>query len=112
MRNLDQHPGAVSGFRIAPAGTAVRQVDQDLNALQDNVVRLLALDVHHEADTTGIVFVLPDRTGPGLKVNREVQADHSLLSFVSSQCRGMASPGSLRGDSTAIACDTARMKGS
>ena len=40
VRDLDQHAGAVAGFRIAAAGAAVRQVDEHLNALDDDVVRL------------------------------------------------------------------------
>ena len=57
VRNLDQHAGAIAGFRIAAAGAAVRQVDENLDALDDDVVRFLALDVGDEADTAGIVFV-------------------------------------------------------
>ena len=56
MRDLDGDAGAVAGFRIAAAGAAVRQVEEDLNPLQDDVVRLLAFDVHHEADTAGVVL--------------------------------------------------------
>ena len=56
VRNLDQHPGAVAGLRIAAAGPAMRQVDEHLYALHDNVVRFLTLDVGHEADTAGIVL--------------------------------------------------------
>ncbi len=44
VRNLNQNAGAVAGFRIAAAGAAMRQVDQDLQALDDDVVRLLALE--------------------------------------------------------------------
>ncbi len=57
VRNLDQHAGAIAGLRIAAAGAAVSQVDQNLNALDDNVVRLLALDVGDKADAAGIVLV-------------------------------------------------------
>ena len=57
VRNLDQDAGAVAGFRIAAAGAAMRQVDQDLDALLDDVVRALALDVRDKADTAGIVLV-------------------------------------------------------
>ena len=56
VRNLDQHAGAVAGFRIASAGAAMGQVHQNLNALDDNVVRFLTLDVRHEPDAAGIVF--------------------------------------------------------
>ena len=57
VRDLDQHAGAVAGFRIAAAGAAVRQVDQNLNALDDDVVRFLTLDVGNEADSAGIVLM-------------------------------------------------------
>ena len=43
VRNLDQDAGAVARLRIAAAGAAMRQVDQDLQSLCDDVVRLLAL---------------------------------------------------------------------
>ena len=33
VRDLDQDAGAVAGLRIAAAGAAVRQVDEDLDAL-------------------------------------------------------------------------------
>ena len=58
VRNLNQDAGAVAGFRIAAAGAAMRQVDEDLQSLGDDVVRLLALDVDDEADTAGVVLVL------------------------------------------------------
>jgi hypothetical protein len=34
------------------------QVHQDLNALGDDVMRRLILDIDHEADTAGVVLVL------------------------------------------------------
>ncbi len=57
VRDLDQDAGAVAGFRIAAAGAAVRQVDQDLDALDDDVVGLVAVDVGDEANAAGIVLV-------------------------------------------------------
>ena len=33
VRNLDQDARAVAGLRVAAAGAAVREVDQDLDAL-------------------------------------------------------------------------------
>ena len=57
VRDLNQDAGAVAGFRIAAACAAVRQVDEDLDALDDDVVRFLALDVGDETDTAGIVFI-------------------------------------------------------
>jgi hypothetical protein len=55
--NLDEDAGAVAGFRIAAAGSAVGQVDKDFDALVDDVVRLPAFDVGDEPDSAGIVFV-------------------------------------------------------
>ena len=66
VRNLNQHAGAVAGFRIAAACAAVRQVDQNLDALDDDVVRLLALDVGDEADAAGVVFLGAGRKDPEL----------------------------------------------
>ena len=57
VRDLDQHAGAVAGFRIAAARSAMRQVDQDLDALDDNVVRFLTVKVDDEAHAAGIVLV-------------------------------------------------------
>ena len=54
--HLDQDAGPVAGFRVAAAGPAVGEIDQDLNALDDNVVGLMALDVGDEPDTTGVVL--------------------------------------------------------
>ena len=57
VRDLDQDAGAVAGFRIAAAGAAMRQVDEDLNALLDDVVAFVAADVGDEADAAGIVLM-------------------------------------------------------
>jgi hypothetical protein len=35
----------------------VRKVDQDLQSFEDNLVRLLALNMDHEADATSVVLV-------------------------------------------------------
>ena len=56
--NLDQDARAVAGLRIAPAGAAMRQIDQDLDALQDDVVRLAALDAGDKADAASVMLVL------------------------------------------------------
>ncbi len=57
VRNLDQDAGAIAGFRIAAACAAMRQVNQDLHSLDDDVVGLHALDVDYKADTAGIMLV-------------------------------------------------------
>ena len=56
--NLDQNARSVAGLRIAAASSAMSEVDQNLNALEDDVVRLAALDIRNETDAAGIVFVL------------------------------------------------------
>ena len=43
VRDLNEDAGAVAGLRIAAARAAMRQVDQDLDALGDDVVRVLPL---------------------------------------------------------------------
>src|SRR5271165_5333463 len=55
--NLDENPRPVARFRIAPACAAVRQVHQNLESLENNVVRLLSVDINDEADTAGVVFI-------------------------------------------------------
>ena len=56
MRDLDQNSSTISGFRVAAAGSAMGQVDQNLNALLNDLVTLLATDAGHKADTAGIVL--------------------------------------------------------
>ena len=58
VRNLDQNARAVAGLRIAAAGAAVRQINQNLNALEDDVVRFAPGNIGHETDAAGIVFLL------------------------------------------------------
>ena len=57
VRDLDENAGAVAGFRIAAAGAAVGQVDEDFDALDDDVVRLPSFDMGDEPDSAGIMFV-------------------------------------------------------
>ena len=57
VRDLNQHAGAIPGFRIAAAGPAVRQVDEDLDTLEDDVVRLLTVDAGDKAYAAGLVFM-------------------------------------------------------
>ncbi len=45
MGNLDQDSGAVAGLRIATARAAVHQILQDLNALENDVVGLAAVNM-------------------------------------------------------------------
>ena len=55
--HLDQAAGAVAHQRVGADRAAMVEVDQDLQAAADDLVRLSALDVGHEADAARIVFV-------------------------------------------------------
>ena len=57
VRNLDQDAGAIAGFRIAAAGAAMGQIQQDLNSLANDVVTLVAADAGDKPDAAGIVLV-------------------------------------------------------
>jgi hypothetical protein len=54
---LHQDAGAVTGQRVGPDSTAVRQVLQYAQALPDDFMALASLEVGDKPDTTGIVFV-------------------------------------------------------
>jgi hypothetical protein len=60
---LDQDAGAVAHQLVRAHRAAVVQVLEDLQALQDDGVALLALDVGHEADAAGVVLVGARNTG-------------------------------------------------
>ena len=55
--HLDQNAGPVPRVRLAAAGAAVQQVDQQLQPLLDDSVRTPTLDIHDEADATGVLLV-------------------------------------------------------
>ncbi len=55
--HLNEDARAIAGVRLASAGAAVQQVEEDLQPLLDDSVRLPPFDVDHEADAAGIVFV-------------------------------------------------------
>ena len=57
VRNLNQEAGAITRLRVAATRPAMSQIDEDLDAFFDDVVRFLALDIGDETDATGIVFV-------------------------------------------------------
>jgi hypothetical protein len=54
---LDHAARAVAHQRIGADGAAMVEIDQDLQALAHDGVRFPPLDVGHEADAAGIVFV-------------------------------------------------------
>ena len=57
MRNLEENSGAVSGLGIASASAAMRQVEQHLNSLADDVVTFAAADVGHKAYPAGFMLL-------------------------------------------------------
>ena len=57
VRHLDQAAGAVAHQRVGADRAAVVEVDQDFQALADQVVRLSALDIDDEADAAGVMLV-------------------------------------------------------
>jgi hypothetical protein len=57
MWDLNQQSGAITGFRIASAGAAVCEVDQNLDALLDDLMALLTSDAGDKADATSIVLM-------------------------------------------------------
>ena len=78
MGNLRQNAGAVAGQRIAAAGAAMRQVDQDLQARADDLVALLAVHVDDEADAAGVVLVGRIVQALGLAADRGDQCCRSM----------------------------------
>ncbi len=57
MRNLNQQSRTITCFGIAPAGTAMGEIDQDLNALFDDLMTLLPTNAGDKSDATGIVLL-------------------------------------------------------
>lgn len=55
--DLDGDAGSVARARIAAAGSAVGEVDEDLNTLLDDVVGRDALEIGDKAHATGIFFM-------------------------------------------------------
>ncbi len=58
VRDLYQKAGAIARLGVASARASVGEVDEDLDAARDDIVRLTALNVRDEADAAGIVLVL------------------------------------------------------
>jgi hypothetical protein len=56
--NLDQNARAVAGLRVASTGAAMGQIDQNLHALEHDVVRFAALNARHKSDAASVVLVL------------------------------------------------------
>jgi hypothetical protein len=56
VRNLDGDAGTVAGLRIAAAGPAMGKIDEDLNALLNDVVARHTLKAGNEAHSTGVAL--------------------------------------------------------
>jgi hypothetical protein len=57
MRDLEQDSRAVTGLRIAAAGAPVREVDENLDAFENDVVAFLTGNVRHKTNPACIVLV-------------------------------------------------------
>src|SRR5690606_13277759 len=83
MGKLQQQPRSIAAARITARSTTMRKVDQDLHTLTHDLVRLLAPDMRHKTESTGIVLIawivhtlLRGKTGRSLGSCR-----HVLLSY-------------------------------
>ena len=57
MWDLEENAGAVSGFGVAATGSAMGQVEQDLNSLVYDVVTFVAANISYEADAAGVMLL-------------------------------------------------------
>jgi hypothetical protein len=57
MWDLNQQASAIAGFRIASAGAAVREIDQNLNALLDDLMALFPSNTGDKANATSIMLM-------------------------------------------------------
>jgi len=56
VRLLHQNAGAVAGAWVGADGAAMFEVEKDRQAVLDDLMRRLALDVGDEPDASGILF--------------------------------------------------------
>ena len=56
MWQLGQDAGAIAGFLLGTASSAMIQVQKNLDALLDDVVGFDVLQVRNETDAAGVVF--------------------------------------------------------
>ena len=78
VRNLNEDTRPITGLRIATASPAMREVDEDLHAFQYNVVRFLALNIGHEANTASVMLVLR----AGINLAPEAFLEMGIRSFM------------------------------
>ena len=57
VRDLDQDARSIARFRIAAAGSAMGQIDENFDALADDFVRLLPVEIDHETHPAGVMFM-------------------------------------------------------
>ena len=57
VRNLDEHSGAIASLGIAAACATVREIDQDLNSLLNDLMALFAANAGDKAHAAGIMLV-------------------------------------------------------
>jgi len=57
MGNLNEDAGTIAGFRVAPARAAMGEVDQDLDALADDLMAFFAADAGDKAHSAGIMLI-------------------------------------------------------
>jgi hypothetical protein len=57
VRNLDEHSGTVASLGIAAARTTMREIDQDLNALLNDLMALFAANARDKSHAAGIMLV-------------------------------------------------------
>ena len=57
MGHLREDAAAVAGQRIAAAGAAMGEIDENLKAASQHVMRALAVNIDDEADAAGVVLV-------------------------------------------------------
>src|SRR5258705_3213511 len=57
MRDLNQNSSAIAGFRVAAAGAAMRQANEDLDSLLDDFMTLVAADARNKAHPARVVLV-------------------------------------------------------
>jgi predicted phosphoribosyltransferase len=57
MGDLNQQAGAIARLCIASTRTTVRQIYEDFDTLQDDVVAFLAANARHKAEAARIVLI-------------------------------------------------------
>jgi hypothetical protein len=57
VRDLYQYSRAVSGFGITSASPAMRQIDEYLYSLADDLMTLFAAEARHESDSARVMLI-------------------------------------------------------